>query len=153
MSQINFQCQSVPRSCREHIRVIEDLNLQLCATTHFSEVFTQTGPSHHEGNGGVSVKPHSQSFLRPSRALLKEFLVTFVSQTKVTRPSACEASGAKQPLTLRTLASASKNPTLRKQAAQPAFPAGFADAKPAPFQNNIWMTCELNLKGSLSFFI
>src|SRR5690625_2074738 len=41
------------------------------------------------------LSPRCQPVLRTIRALLKEFLVTFVSQTKVTRPSACEASGAK----------------------------------------------------------
>src|SRR5690625_3388683 len=41
------------------------------------------------------LSPQCPSVLRPNRALLKEFLVTFVSKTKVTRPSACEASGAK----------------------------------------------------------
>src|SRR5690625_3388681 len=35
----------------------EAANLQLWATQHLSEATTQTGPSHHEGTSGVSVKP------------------------------------------------------------------------------------------------
>ena len=61
-----------------------------------TKALTQTGPGHYEGNSGVSVKPTIQPVLQTIRVLLKEFLVTFVSQTKVTRPSACAASGAKR---------------------------------------------------------
>src|SRR5690625_6554730 len=32
-----------------------------------TKALTQTGPGHYEGNSGVSVKPHCQSVLRPSR--------------------------------------------------------------------------------------
>src|SRR5690625_4010308 len=61
-----------------------------------SEAITQTGPDHHEGNGGVSVKPPLPVSPAAQPRACQEFLVTFVSQTKVTRPSACAASGAKQ---------------------------------------------------------
>src|SRR5690625_2069812 len=61
------RCQSFLRTIRELCRVSEVVNLQLWVTPHVSEVFTQTGPGHHEGNNGVSVKPHCQSVLRPSR--------------------------------------------------------------------------------------
>src|SRR5690625_695478 len=66
---------------------------------HVSEAFTQTGPGYHEGTNGVSVKPSLPVSLAHYPRACQEFLVTFVSQTKVTRPSACAASGAKRCLT------------------------------------------------------
>src|SRR5699024_2675581 len=56
-----------------------------------SEAITQTGPDHHEGNGGVSVKPPLPVSPAAQPRACQEFLVTFVSQTKVTRPSACDS--------------------------------------------------------------
>src|SRR5690625_3244193 len=67
------------------------------------------GPGHHEGRSGVSVKPPLPVSPAAQPRACQEFLVTFVSQTKVTRPSACEASGAKPLLTSGTLASAREN--------------------------------------------
>src|SRR5690625_2027191 len=63
----------------------------------FSEAFTETGPSCHEGRNGVSVKPPLPINPAARPRACQEFLVTFVSQTKVTRPSACAASGANPP--------------------------------------------------------
>src|SRR5699024_10618203 len=80
-----------------------------CGLLGPSEVFTETGPGHHEGNSGVSVKPPLPASPAAQPRACQEFLVTFVSQTKVTRPSACEASGAKPLLTSGTLASAREN--------------------------------------------
>src|SRR5690625_2283084 len=56
-----------------------------------SEAFTQTGPGHHESNSGVSVKPSPLVSPAAQPRACQEFLVTFVSQTKVTRPSACDS--------------------------------------------------------------
>src|SRR5690625_3793782 len=96
--------QPVLRPSREPCPVIEDRKFQLWVVPFLSEVITQTGPGHHEGNSGVSVKPPPPVSPAAQPRACQEFLVTFVSQTKVTRPSACEASGAKQLLTLQTLA-------------------------------------------------
>ena len=82
VSPLSPHCQSVPRPSRELCRVSEVVNLQLWATPHVSEVFTQTGPSHHEGNGGVSVKPHSLSVLRPGRALVRNFWLLLFPRQK-----------------------------------------------------------------------
>src|SRR5699024_3211224 len=76
LSTGGFACK--PGLCR----VSEAANLQLWATPHVSEVFTQTGPSHHEGNGGVSVKPHSLSVLRPGRALVRNFWLLLFPRQK-----------------------------------------------------------------------
>src|SRR5690625_2787003 len=85
---------------------------------HVSEAFTQTGPGHHEGTNGVSVKPSLPVSLADYPRACQEFLVTFVSQTKVTRPSACKASGAKQILISGTLAvSQNKSPSKRAETA------------------------------------
>jgi len=95
-----------------------------------SEAFTQTGPSHHEGRNGISVKPALPVSPAAQPRACQEFLVTFVSKTKVTRPSACKASGAKQCLAdfakqnrafNQTLASASNKPHLAKQAGRNRF--------------------------------
>ena len=93
-----FACKSGP--CRAN----EAVNLQLWVAPRLSAVITQTGPGHHEGNSGVSVKPPLPASPAAQPRACQEFLVTFVSQTKVTRPSACEASGAKQILISGTLA-------------------------------------------------
>ena len=66
--------------------------------SRLSEVFTQTGPGHHEGNSGVSVKPHCQSVLRPSRALVRNFWLLLFPRQKLLAQRACEASRAKQHL-------------------------------------------------------
>jgi len=93
------------RICKQ-IRALsrqQSLQTRTVGYSAVSEVITQTGPGHHEGNSGVSVKlPLLVSPVAQPRAC-QEFLVTFVSKTKVTRPSACEASGAKLPLTWRIL--------------------------------------------------
>src|SRR5690625_1900516 len=93
--------------------------IQLWVAPNLSEVTTQTGPRHHEGRNGISVKPALPISPAAQPRACQEFLVTFVSQTKVTRPSACAASGAKQPLTLETLAVSQKKD-------ENAYSGGFA---------------------------
>src|SRR5690625_6515203 len=71
---------------------------------HVSEAFTQTGPGYREGTNGVSGKPSLPVSLADYPRACPEFLVAFVSPTKVTARSASEASGAKPRLTSGALA-------------------------------------------------
>src|SRR5690625_4055207 len=94
------------RICKQIRALLRQRSLQIRTVGYstISEALTQTGPGHHEGNSGVSVKPPLPINPAAQPRACQEFLVTFVSKTKVTRPSVCEASGAKQLLTLGTLA-------------------------------------------------
>src|SRR5690625_7535864 len=87
--------QPVLQPSREPCPVIEDRKFQLWAVPFLSEVITQTGPSHHEGRNGVSVKPALPVSPAAQPRAGQEFLVTFVSQRDVTGESACPESGRK----------------------------------------------------------
>src|SRR5699024_12554997 len=71
-------------------------NLQLWVTPQFPKLSLKRDRIITKATAVSPLSPRCQLVLRPNRVLLKEFLVTFVSKTKVTRPSACAASGAKQ---------------------------------------------------------
>src|SRR5690625_496554 len=83
------------------------------------------GAGRNKGNSGVSVKPPLPVSPAAQPRAFQEFLVTFVSKTKVTRPSACVASGAKwcladfaqqnRALTLQTSATAKKQASLLRR--------------------------------------
>src|SRR5690625_814967 len=106
LSRYAAEQTSIWRVCKQ-IRALSrqrSLQIRTVGYSAISEAFTETGPGHHEGNSGVSVKPLLPVSPAAQPRACQEFLVTFVSKTKVTRPSACKASGAKQLLTLQTLA-------------------------------------------------
>src|SRR5690625_1457721 len=106
LSRYAAEQTTIWRICKQ-IRALSrqrSLQIRTVGYSTISEALTQTGPGHHEGNSGVSVKPPLPINPAAQPRACQEFLVTFVSKTKVTRPSVCEASGAKQLLTLGTLA-------------------------------------------------
>src|SRR5690625_3661304 len=106
-------------------RVSEVANLQLWVTRRFPKPSPKRDRTITKATAVSPLSPRCPSVLRPNRVLLKEFLVTFVSKTKVTRPSACVASGAKwcladfaqqnRALTLQTSATAKKQASLLRR--------------------------------------
>src|SRR5690625_1550739 len=86
------------RVCSQ-IRALSRQRSRKSSTVGYSavcEALTEMGPGRNKGNSGVSVKPPLPVSPAAQPRAFQEFLVTFVSKTKVTRPSACVASGAKQ---------------------------------------------------------
>src|SRR5690625_2844930 len=92
---------------------------------HVSEAFTQTGPGYHEGTNGVSVKPSLPISPADYPRACQEFLVTFVSQTKVTRPSACDSKRGETAFDFKNHGGQPKQPispiSLRSKRGETAF--------------------------------
>src|SRR5690625_4707516 len=88
LSMGGFACK--PGPCR----VSKVANLQLWVTPQVPKPSPKRDRVITKATAVSPLSPRCQLVLRTIRALLKELLVTFVSKTKVTRPSACEASGA-----------------------------------------------------------
>jgi len=82
VSPLSLHCQPVLRRGRVLCPVIEDRKFQLWVVPHLSEVITQTGPSHHKGTSGVSVKPAIQPVLRPSRVPVRNFWLLLFPRQK-----------------------------------------------------------------------